>query len=151
MRTGQLVWNTQTSRSKREAVSKQGRTSGTWPLTSMCLLLTHAYLYSHTQITHFHVCACVHAHTHTQMHSHTKANNIILTVIFRCIIKIEGGFLGLAHVSAFMCGQAHRCVFICGTTGQCCMLFLRHHPPCLWRQGLSQVRNSLVRRGWMTG
>lgn len=147
MCTGQLAWNTQRSRSNRDALSKQDRTSGTWPLTPTCSLLTHAYLHSHTQITHFHVCTCAHTH----MLSHTKVNNIILTVIFRCIIKIKGGFLERAHVSVFMCGQAQMCVFICGTTGQCCMLFLRHHPPCLWRQGLSQVRNSLVRRGWMTG
>lgn len=80
MLTGQLAWNTQRSRNKRDAVSKQGRTSGTWPLTSTCSPLTHAYLHSHTQITHFHVCACVCAQT--LMHSHTKTNNIILTIIF---------------------------------------------------------------------
>lgn len=135
MLTGQLAWNTQRSRNKRDAVSKQGRTSGTWSLTATCSLLTHACLHPHTQITHFHVSACVRTYTHTLMHSHTKANNIILTIIFRCIIKIEWGFLGCAHVSMFMCGQAHMCVFIYGTTSHCFMSFLRYHPPCLWRQG----------------
>lgn len=121
-----------------------------WNLASDLHMLTvNTCILALMYTNHTLSCMCMCVHAHTLMHSHTKANNIILTIIFRCIIKIEGGFLGCAHVSVFMCGQAHMCVFICGTTGHCCMLFLRHHPPCLWRQGLSQVRNSLVRRGWM--
>lgn len=70
MLTGQLAWNTQRSRNKRDDVSKQGRTSGTWPLTATCSLLTHACLHPHTQIMHFHVSACVRTYTHTHAFTH---------------------------------------------------------------------------------